>query len=170
MACERERIKIRRSTRRNFPTQRECRHRRQRIQKSILALGDFDRLADVNRRRIRLAWNCRKILLYQVPRFRLIEIAGNHQHGIIRRVVNPKKFADILDRGSIEVLHRANRRMRVGRILETHLEESQETIHVRLIVIAQTLFFLDRFALIIEILLRHIQRTHAIAFQPESQR
>ena len=122
MAGERKRIKIRGSTFGNFPTQRESRHRRQRIQKTVLTLGDFDRLADVSRRRIGLARNCREILLDQIPRFRLIEIAGNRQHGIIRRVVDPKKLADILDRGSIEVLHRTNRRMRIGRILETHFE------------------------------------------------
>src|SRR5205085_1487981 len=115
--------------------------------------GDYYRLADVNRRWIGLAMNCREILLDQIPSFRLIEISGNRQHGIIRRVVDPKKLADILDGGSIEVLHRTNRRMRVGRILETHFEQSQETIHVRLIVITQTLFFLDGFALIIEIFL-----------------
>ena len=122
MAGKRKRIKIRRSTFRDFPAQRERRHRRQRIQKSILTLGNFDRLADVNWRRIRLARNRRKVLLNQGLRFRPVKIAGNRQHGIIGRVVDSKKLADVLDGGSIEVLHRANRRMRVGRILETHFE------------------------------------------------
>ncbi len=60
--------------------------------------------------------------------------------------------------------------MRVGRVLETHLEESQESVDVRLVVIAQTLFFLDGFALIVEVLLGHAQRSHAVALQPNGQR
>src|SRR5438067_13469026 len=105
MAGERERIKIRRSTFGNLPTQRESRHRRQRIQKTVLTLGDLDRLADVSRRRIGLARNWREILLDQIPRFRLIEIAGNRHHSITRWVVDAKKRADMLDRGSTEVPH-----------------------------------------------------------------
>ena len=47
--------------------------------------------------------------------------------------------------------------MRVGLVLETHLKESQESVDVRLVVVTQTLFFFDGFALIIEVLLRHAQ-------------
>ena len=59
--------------------------------------------------------------------------------------------------------------MRIGRVLETHFEQPQKSVHVGLIVVTQALFFLDGFALIVEVLLRHVQRAHAIAFQPKRQ-
>ena len=60
--------------------------------------------------------------------------------------------------------------MRIRRILKAHFKQPQETIDVRLIVIAQTLFFFHRFALIVEVLLRDGERAHAVAFQPKRQR
>src|SRR2546421_4266674 len=60
--------------------------------------------------------------------------------------------------------------MRIRRILKTHLEQPQKTVNVRLIVVTQTLLFLHGFALIVEVILRHGERSHAITFQPERER
>src|SRR6266542_2149620 len=57
--------------------------------------------------------------------------------------------------------------MRVGGVFENQLVDPQKGAHVRLIVVAQPFLFLYRVALVIQILLRHLQRTHAIALQPE---
>src|SRR6185295_15737149 len=60
--------------------------------------------------------------------------------------------------------------MRVRGVLENQLINPQESVYVRLIVIPQSLFFLNGVALVIQILLRDLQRAHPIAFQPERQR
>ena len=59
--------------------------------------------------------------------------------------------------------------MGIGGVLEAHLKEPQETVNVRLVVIAQTFFFLHRLALVIEIFLRDFQRAHAVTLQPQGQ-
>ena len=60
--------------------------------------------------------------------------------------------------------------MRIGKILINHLIDDVENLSVRLIVVAQTFFFLDGFALIVEIFLRHGERTHPVGFEPERKR
>ena len=47
--------------------------------------------------------------------------------------------------------------MSVRMVSKTHLEQAQESIHVRLVVVTQPFFFLYGFTLIVEILLRYFQ-------------
>ena len=60
--------------------------------------------------------------------------------------------------------------MRVGRILIDHLAEAEEGVRVGAVVVVEALFFLDGFALVVKILLRHLQRAHPVALQPERER
>ena len=119
--------------------------------------GDFFRLADVHWGRLRLARNVREIFLNQFIDLRLIEVTGNRHDGIIGRVINAKELAHVLHRGCVQVFHRSNCRMSVRMVSKTHLEQAQESIHVRLVVVTQPFFFLYGFTLIVEILLRYFQ-------------
>ena len=117
-----------------------------------------------------MARNRSEVLFDQVARFAFIEVAGDRQHGIVGRVINPKELTNVFDSRGVEIFHRSDGRMRVRGIFKAHFKQPQKAIDVRLIVITQTLLFFHRFALIVEVLLRDGERAHAIAFQPKRQR
>src|SRR5215813_14502161 len=110
------------------------------------------RFADISRWWRRLPWDACKVFFDQSACLPGLEISGDCENSVVRSVINPKEFTDVFDRRRIQILHRANSRVCVCRILKTHLKEAQKSVDVRLVVIAQTLLFLYSFTLIVQIL------------------
>ena len=59
--------------------------------------------------------------------------------------------------------------MRVRMILEDQFIGPQKSGNVRLVVYPEAFLFLHRASLVVEVLLRHLQRAHSVTFQPESK-
>ena len=133
-------------------------------------LGHLDRLGHVESGRQRLRLNVAKIRLDQLFGIVRFKRSRQHEHCVVRCVKDAEKFLHILDRGVVEMLHRADRRVCVGKILKDHFVNQVENLPVRLIVVPQTLLFLDGLTLVIEILLRYRQASHPVGFEPQRER
>ena len=114
--------------------------------------------------------NSFKILPDQFHSLTTVKVPDYSQHGVIRCVVDAEEFLHVFDRRRVEVFHRANSGMRVCGVLENQFVNSQESVDVRLIVVAQSLLFLYCIALVVQVFLSNPERSHAIAFQPKRER
>ena len=101
-----------------------------------------------------------------------LEVAGDGQDRVVRRVVGGEELADVLERCGREVLHRADRRVvirvRLGVDERLHLLVPRP---VGLVVDAPAALVLDHVALVVELLLGHRrqQRRHAVGLEPQRQ-
>ena len=108
-----------------------------------------------------------------VARVRRVEIAGDGQHGIVRRVVGPKEARDILEARLTQILHRADERVVEGVIRrECQSWQPFPPRAVRLVVHRPAALILHDVALRVELLLRHRRKecAHAVGLQPEGDR
>ena len=119
--------------------------------------------------RIWLRRDVAEIFLDERACFVVVKVTDDGYHRVVRRVIDPEKLLHVVDRRGVEIFHRSDRRMRVGRIRKDQLVHPEKRVDVRLIVVTQSLLFLDGVALVVEIFLRHFQRPHAIAFEPERE-
>ena len=120
-------------------------------------------------------WICSEtpeITLDPRPCLRAFEVADEHEHGVVRGVVRPEERADVLERGGIEIRHRADRRVVVGMILGEHMRlELLVPGSVRPVVVRPAFLVLHDLALVVEVLLRQCieQRAHPVGFQPQRE-
>ena len=80
------------------------------------------------------------------------------------------EIADVLERGRLEILHAADRRMFVGMRRERVIEQDLVQPAVRLIVHPQPPLFLDDLALLLERVAIDAKRRHSIRFHPQRER
>ena len=102
----------------------------------------------------------------------VVDIADDRQHGVVRGVVGPEERADVLERGGIEVGHRADRRVMVRMVLgeEVGLQLLLQRA-VRPVVVRPALLVLDHLALVVQVLLgeRVEQGRHPVRLEPQAQ-
>ena len=117
----------------------------------------------------RAAGDVAEIFLDQRPRFRRVDVAGQHQHRIVRPVFVAEPLLDVLEAGGVEVGHRADRRVMIGmafgKQLFQHFVEDQPAG----LAVALPFLVLDDPALVIEHSLvdRAEQVAHAVAFHEQ---
>src|ERR1043165_8041923 len=97
MAGQRKRIKLGRAPLGNFPSQGKRGNGRQLVEISVPAFSYIRRFVNVDGRRRRLSRNRREILLDQLTRLGLVKVPGDRQHGVVRRIVNSKELANVID-------------------------------------------------------------------------
>ncbi len=110
-----------------------------------------------------------EIALDQRPGGRHVDVAGQHQHGVVRAVLVAMPVTQVLQRGGVQIGHRADGGMAIGvACREQGVQHGVEDEAVRLVV-ALTLLVLDDAALVIQPLLgqRTQQVTHAVALHVE---
>ncbi len=107
--------------------------------------------------------------IFRGPRERLcgIEVAYNHERGIVRLVVRVVELAHLFERGLVEVRDAADRQMMVsvhreGRGAKILLDRT-----VGLIIHAHAPLFFDHLPLGFEIRLVHVEAAHAVGFEPQ---
>ena len=83
------------------------------------------------------------------------------------RVVGLEEIREVFERRGVEVGHRSDNRVLVREVLEQQLADHFRRLAVRLVVHAQAAFFLDRLALVVDVLLRDGRRPHAIGLEEE---
>ena len=101
-----------------------------------------------------------------------LEVAHDRQHCVVRSVIGAEEGLDILQRGGVQILHRADRRMVVRVALREHRRlEPLRGAPVGPVVVALALLVLDDLALVVEGLLAEgvEQAPHAVGLQPEGQ-
>ncbi len=97
-----------------------------------------------------------------------IEIADHHQYGVIRRVVRVEEFADVGQRGGVEIGEIAVEIVRVGPIAKSdgrQIEPGEAAVGLVHHVDAD--FFFDDVALVAKVLVVDFERAHAVGFEPE---
>jgi hypothetical protein len=80
------------------------------------------------------------------------------------------KGPHLVDRGPLEILHRADHRLAVGRVLVRQRLEQDAGLAIGPIVDPHPVLLLHHLALANEVLLVHHQRAHPLGLQPQSQR
>ena len=108
-----------------------------------------------------------KYLRASAPHAGRCHVAGDGQDRVVRRVVGLEERGHVLRRGRVQILHRADHRMLVGRIVERELVHRIVGSAVGLIVASLPPFFLHRLALVVEILLHDRERSHAVGLEKE---
>ena len=111
-----------------------------------------------------------EILSDQLQRLGGIEIANERERRVRRNVERVEEVADVIDRGGVEVLHAADRRvlvrMRRKRLVVDDLVQPAE----RLVVDPHPPLFLHHFAFGGEGVLVDPERSHPIGLEPQRQR
>ena len=95
------------------------------------------------------------------------KIANDHQRSVIRAVVGLEKAAHFLDRSFVQIIHAADGGVVVRVHLEGHGIQVFDHQAVRAVLHAQAAFFLDHFALRLEIGLVHVEAAHPVGFEPD---
>ena len=118
---------------------------------------------------LRAARDIAEIFLDERARGGGVDIAREHEDGVVGAIMLAEPVLHILKAGGVEIRHRADRRMAIrmiGREERGQLGIFDQTIRL---VVALTLFVLDDAALVIELVLRHRaeQMAHAIGFEEE---
>ena len=101
-----------------------------------------------------------------------VAVARDAQHRVVGRVVGAEERLDVVERGGVEVLHRADRRVVVRVLLgEQVAEDLLVPRPVRPVVVAPALLVLHDLALVVEVLLaqRVEQRPHPVRLEPERE-
>jgi hypothetical protein len=129
-------------------------------------------LTTVRRSVKRRRWGCRRNRLEVLADFVegdfLIDVAGNRQRRIVRRVVGLEETGEVFERRGIEIGHRSDDRMLVRKILEQQLADDLGRFAVRLVVHAQTTLLFDRFALVVHGVQCDGRCPHAIRFEEQN--
>ena len=99
-----------------------------------------------------------------------LEVPGDRQHRVVRRVPGREEVSNVVERGGGEVLHRADRRVVVG--VPLRIDEGLDAlvpVPVRLVVDAPAALVLHDVALVVELLQGHRrqQARHAIGLEPQ---
>ena len=141
----------------------------ERIRERFPPLRSLRRLLQIDRRRLGLTRHAFEILAYEPHRFFLAEVSHETQHCVVRRVVRAEELRNVRDARRIQILHRSDRRMLVGEVVVEHFAEALVCAAVRLVVDAQAPLFLHRVTLIVQLLLRDLERAHAIGFQKQRE-
>ena len=103
---------------------------------------------------------------------RAIAVAHDREHRVVGRVVGREERADVLERGRVEVGHRADRRVVVRMGLREQVgEELLVPRPVRPVVVAPALLVLDDLALVVEVVLaeRVEEAAEAVRLEPDRQ-
>ncbi len=145
--------------------------------RQLHVLGDVDTLLSGNLRRRHIArWpncavgKCSEIMVNELLRRIDVDVASDHQDGVPRRVVLVVEVAHVLQGCAVQILHRADdhavvrMRWRIDRLGELLARGAVRTI---LDLLAALL--LDDLALVIELCLGDIEKTHAIALEPQCE-
>ena len=162
-----QRIRIRCVARANVIDSMELRQARQRIIQGLAPFLVVLRLLHVYGRRRRLPRNAAEIFLHLRQRFFRIKITGQHHHHVIGRVVNAEEVFYVVQRGGIQVVHGADHRMVVGKIVIRHGFQLFKRFAIGLVIHPQTALFLHCIALVIQVGLRNIQCLHPVRFQEQ---
>jgi hypothetical protein len=101
-----------------------------------------------------------------------IEVADEGERGVVGRVVALEERLHVVDLRRVQVGHGADAGVRVGearRGVEQRRRLVDERREVGLVVDAHAALFLHRLALVVEVLLRHRERAHAVGLEPEAE-
>ena len=102
-------------------------------------------------------------------RRRHIDVAGEHEHGIVRAVPGAEPVLDVFQRGRVQIVHRTDRAVLVGMTVRiARFQQGIPDATVRL-VLALALFVLHHAALFVErgLIDRAEQMAHAIRFHEQ---
>ncbi len=169
---EGERVVVRLAALRDDPPFEERRELRVRILDRRLAFGGLrrDRLGRVERRDLALGARVAEVLASERHRLVGVEIAGDREDRVVRRVVGVVEGAHPIELGGVEILHGPDGRVLVGPIaLVDELLEAEHRGHVRRVLDAHAVLFLDDRALVFEVALRDVERLHAVGLEPEAE-
>ena len=125
------------------------------------------------RRFSRAARNVAEVLLHQRACLRRVEIAGDREHRVVRRIERTEELFDVFEARGGEVFERPDERV-VERMRRWKCERGQPLPPrtVGLVVHRPTPFVLHHVTLRVELLLRHRrqQRAHPVGLEPERHR
>ena len=113
-----------------------------------------------------------EVLLDQPLRFGRIEVAGDHQRQVVRRVVAAEERLDVVERRGAQVVHAADDRPRVGMAGRREVGHQQLVgAAVGRIVEALAALVLDDVALVVQLLLVGLveQRRQAVGLDPQQR-
>ncbi|CAN5829351.1 hypothetical protein BH24ACI4_BH24ACI4_22710 [soil metagenome] len=136
------------------------------IQRQPPLLGPL-RLRNVNRRGRALGGDGFEVFARPGEGFVGFHIPHDREDGVVRGVVGLEEGGDVLDRCGVQILHRADDRVLVGRVVEREPVERFERPAIRLVVEAGAALFLHGMPLVVEVVLRNLQGAHAVGFQEQ---
>ena len=147
--------------------------------RQLHAIGDRLALHAVEHRRWRrecghglAARNLGEPLLDELPGGVDIDVARDHQAGVVGHVIRAEEPRHVFKAGRGEILHRANRRPAVGMARRIqHRRQLDEGLAVRLVVDALALLVLHHVALTVDLVGRLVveEEAHAIRFEKQRQ-
>ena len=120
-------------------------------------------------RRFRAFRDRAEVIRDQFFRLRDVDVAGNRERRVVWDVPRFPKVAELLDLRLVNVLHRADGRPRVGRVLQREADELLEQRAVGLVVVAHRALLLHDLALRFHALLVNAVVHHALALDPERE-
>src|SRR6185503_11159404 len=98
-------------------------------------------------------------------------VAHNDQHGVVGCVIGFEKLRDIVQRGGVEILERADQRVRILPVLKYQLRPVvDDGGGIGLVVEAQSPLLFDGLLLVGQILRGKSEAAHAVGFEPQSDR
>ncbi len=124
------------------------------------------------RRDVRVGRDRAEVLLGERAHGRPVAVARDAQDRVVGGVVGGEERLDVVQRGGVEVLHRADRRVVVRVLLgEQVAEDLLVPRPVRPVVVAPALLVLHDLALVVEVLLaeRLEQRPHPVRLEPDRE-
>ncbi len=163
-----ERVVLRRVARRRLPGERERRPRREPVDVGIALLGGLHGLREVRAGRLGTRRYCREVLRDRSARGRRVEVARDHEHGVVRRVVGVEERLRVLERRGIEVCEVAVEIVGIEpvRVRDLRHREPGESaiglVHGRVADLV-----LHHALLVLEVRLRDRERLHAVGFGPQ---
>ena len=100
-----------------------------------------------------------------------LDVAGQHQDGVRRSVVGAEPFANLIERGAVEIVHRADHAVTVGMLFRIGGANDQVLRDRVRLVLALPFFVLHDAALLVEARVgqRADEVAHAIGFEPEDR-
>jgi hypothetical protein len=144
-----------------------CRQRPRLAQRELQLALLCGLLRNVPRYRIALR-HAAQVLLDQRQRLLGFEVADQRERRVVRHVVRVVEFAHRGNRRGLQVLHAPDRLVLVGMRRKCLVENDFREAAERLILEAHPALFLHDFALVLELVFVHVERCHAIGFQPET--
>ncbi len=116
-----------------------------------------------------LTRNVAKVLL-DLAQGRLgIEVANQSYDCVVGCVVSAEEGCDILDRGCVQVLHRANDRVLVREVIVRQLANALESTAIGLIIDTKAALFLHRLPLVFQVLFSDHKRPHPVRLEEQTQ-
>ena len=142
------------------------------VEHVLALLAGVERLLALHRRRRLAAPDAAEVLLDEPLRLGRLEVAGDDERGVVRRVVEVEELLHVRRLPGVQVVHRADDRVRVGeaaRRVEGAVRLLEDDLHVRRVVDAQPALLLHGLALVVEVRVGDGERAHAVGLEPERE-